>query len=197
MLKLHSILCLSISGLGVQMPHCTPSGYATGNDKWQFGSNFKHDSFSGKQNGRCRDSVTQQLAPDILLPLFSSWLLSWTSDCYHIKRGKCPLKQYKWQFFELIFKSMWFLFRYLTRPVWDRFQDSSKSVLVYFSWLAQIWLRFHRLVTSKNIRLRKCAKIRVNTRKCARKWESMAKCAKTWESMRKCAKTWKSMWKYA
>ena len=43
--------------------------------------------FSGKQNGRGRDSVTQQLVPDILLPLFSPWILSWTSNSYHIERG--------------------------------------------------------------------------------------------------------------
>ncbi len=40
--------------------------------------------FLGKQNGRSRDSITQQLVPDILLPLFSPWILSWTFDSYHI-----------------------------------------------------------------------------------------------------------------
>ena len=56
-----------------------------------------------------------------------------------------------------------------TRPVQDRFHDSSKSVLVISSWFAQICLRYHQLNTS---------------------WERMAKTTKSLESVLKNEKVW-------
>ena len=87
----------------------------------------------------------------------------------------------------LLFK----LKRCRTRPVLDRFHDSSKPpiwVLGCSSW--QTWERMRKHAKTWES-VPKSDKVHMSN--CAKSWESVPKLEKVWGSMRKCAQSWESV----